>query len=88
MKVENMINSRGNTIANQFVLSSGNDKTFQSYDSRIAVIKDYNTLKLIGSMWDYSVTTGTYRNQFLNETKKETQAKIDSGTYILTDLNG
>ncbi len=37
--------------------------------------------------WDYSVTTGRYRNQFLGETKKETQAKIDSGEYILTDLN-
>lgn len=37
--------------------------------------------------WDYSVTTGKYRNQFLDETKKETQAKIDSGEYILTDLN-
>jgi hypothetical protein len=28
------------------------------------------------------------RNQFLNETTKETQAKIDSGEYILTNLNG
>jgi hypothetical protein len=37
--------------------------------------------------WDYSTTTGKYRNQFLGETKKETQAKIDSGEYILTDLN-
>jgi hypothetical protein len=38
--------------------------------------------------WDYSTTTGKYRDQFLGETKKETQAKIDSGEYILTDLNG
>ena len=37
--------------------------------------------------WDYSVTTGKYRNQFLGETKKETQAKIDSGEYALVDLN-
>ena len=37
--------------------------------------------------WDYSRTTGKYRNRFLNETKKETQAKIDSGEYVLTDLN-
>jgi len=37
--------------------------------------------------WDYSVTTGRYRNQFLGETKKETQAKIDSGEYALVDLN-
>jgi hypothetical protein len=37
--------------------------------------------------WDYSVTTGKYRNIFLEETKKETQKKIDQGIYILTDLN-
>ena len=38
-------------------------------------------------MWDCSRTTGKYRNQFLGETKKETQAKIDSGEYVLADLN-
>ena len=37
--------------------------------------------------WDYSVTTGKYRNQFLNETKKETEAKIKSGEYRLVNLN-
>ena len=37
--------------------------------------------------WDYSVTTSKYRNIFLDEAKKETQKKIDNGTYILTDLN-
>ena len=37
--------------------------------------------------WDYSVTTGKYRNQFLDENKAETQKKIDSGEYVLTDLN-
>ena len=37
--------------------------------------------------WDYSVTTGKYRNIFLGETKKETQKKIDQGIYELTDLN-
>ena len=37
--------------------------------------------------WDYSKTTGKYRNIFLNETKKDTEKKIKSGEYILTDLN-
>ena len=37
--------------------------------------------------WDYSTTTGRYRNIFLGETKKETQKKIDSGEYVLTNLN-
>ena len=36
--------------------------------------------------WDYSVTTSKYRNIFLNENKKETEKKIKSGEYVLTDL--
>ena len=37
--------------------------------------------------WDYSSTTGKYRNDFLGENKNLTQMKINSGEYILTDLN-
>ena len=37
---------------------------------------------------DYLLKKRKYRNQFLGETKKETEAKIKSGEYILTDLNG
>ena len=37
--------------------------------------------------WDYSVTTGKYRNQFLNEGIAETRSKIESGEYMLADLN-
>ena len=35
----------------------------------------------------YSKTTSKYRNMFLGETTKETQKKINSGEYILTNLN-
>jgi len=97
MKVQNMTSSRGNKIANQFIitdsnpLSGSNTRTFQSYSSIIAVETRLDgrlpTIQLDSTYWDYSVTTGKYRNQFLGETKKETQAKIDSGEYILTDLN-
>lgn len=37
--------------------------------------------------WDYSATTGKYRNQFLNEGIAETRKKIESGEYVLADLN-
>ena len=37
--------------------------------------------------WDYSRTTGKYRNIFLGETKRETEKKIKSGAYILKDLD-
>lgn len=37
--------------------------------------------------WDYSTTTGKYRNQFLGETIEETRRKIASGEYKLANLN-
>lgn len=63
---------------------------FQSYDSTI--VKQHcsqgkTKTYLDRDKWDYSKTTAKYRNQFLGESTKETQAKIDSGEYILTDLN-
>ena len=91
MKVENMTSSRGNTVPNQFIICDGYKIWFQSYSTMIAR-KDTKpfppTIELDYLHWDYSVTTGKYRNQFLGESKKETQAKIDSGEYILTNLNG
>ncbi len=44
-------------------------------------------IELDQKYWNYSKTTSKYRNQFLGETTKETQAKINSGEYTLTDLN-
>jgi|TARA_R100001480_G_scaffold151359_1_gene152632 hypothetical protein len=95
MKVENMTSNKGNKIANQFIVSDDfNNVYFQSYDSIIAkkqwIETKNGTVKKVlldKNFWDYSVTTGKYRNIFLNETKKETQWKIDNGTYILTNLN-
>lgn len=95
MKVENMTSSKGNRVANQFIITAiehnknGDDvpvEYFQSYDSIVAE-RRFGKVLLDITFWDYSKTTGTYRNQFLDETKAETQAKIDSGEYILTDLN-
>lgn len=80
-------------VVNQFRIVTVEDgltvEYFQSYDS-VIVRKEYNsrgTITLDSSTWDYSNTTGRYRNQFLGESKKETQAKIDSGEYKLADLN-
>lgn len=79
---------------NQFIIESnklGNgfkDKWFQSYDSIIVYIDNYlGRTYLDQKYWNYSRTTSKYRNQFLGETTKETQAKIDSGEYVLADLN-
>lgn len=91
LKVSNMQSSQGNDVPNQFIIDEGSKETFQSYRSIIA-IKDWTgdelKVTLDRAYWDYSTTTGKYRNQFLGESKREIQAKIDSGEYQLEDLNG
>ena len=96
MKVENMTSNKGNKIANQFiiteVLETGVVTTFQSYSTTIVKVwtdpdSATNHVKLDRDKWDHSLTTSRYRNQFLGETTKETQKKINSGEYSLVDLN-
>jgi len=84
--VQNMTSSNGNTIANQFIINTAKSTIFQSYDS-VIVKKTSKNIYLDAYYWDYSKTTGKYRNMFLGETKKETQQKIDAGIYKLTNLN-
>ena len=91
MRVSNMRSPRtGHPVANQFIIDDSKKRQiyFQSYDSIIVLI-DYkkNQTYLDETYWDYSVTTGKYRNQFLNECIAETRQKIKDGTYKLKDLN-
>ena len=88
MRVQNMGSSNGNPVPNQFIINGENAQYFQSYNS-IIVRKDWTdgSIALDRNKWDFSTTTGKYRNQFLGETKKETEAKIKSGEYMLADLN-
>ena len=78
--------SAGNPAANQFVLETKYGETFQSYRTNIAAFKDGKTY-IDKYYWDYSATTGKYRNKFLGESIAETRKKIASGEYILTNLN-
>jgi hypothetical protein len=90
MKVQNMTSGRGNKIANQFIIFDKDFTVFQSYDSVIVktTFEDgERVVYLDENKWDYSKTTGKYRNEFLGETKKETEKKIKNGTYKLADLN-
>jgi len=90
MKVQNMTNSNGNKVANQFIIFDSEFTAFQSYNSIIVktVFEDgKRVVYLDENTWDYSRTTGKYRNLFLGETKKETERKIASGEYKLADLN-
>lgn len=84
VKVENMQSSKNNDIPNQFIIKGFGYTLFQSYNSPIAMFKDGKVY--IFKDWDYSTTTGKYRNQFLNETKKETLEKLKNGVYIKVDF--
>jgi len=87
MKVQNIESNKGNKIANQFIIYDDFGNTFfQSYNSIIVQSNDREVL-LDQKYWNYSNTTGKYRNIFLGETITETKKKIKSGEYILTDLN-
>lgn len=93
----------GRDVPNQFLITGAHiimpddeytGTVFQSYDS-VIVFKAHecgNTgniyrIFLDEKYWDYSKTTGTYRNQFLGEGIAKTRKKTKSGEYILTDLN-
>lgn len=82
-----MISSKGNAIANQFIIKIDDTLYFQSYKSIIVKIEPNGNVYLDKRYWDYSNTIGKYRNQFLGETKKETVAKINDGIYKLVNLN-
>lgn len=95
-----MISNKGNVVKNQFLITDCTIKhvtpngtedfhtgtMFQSYNSNITFTSNGMVL-LDKHYWDYSTTTGKYRNIFLGETIAETRKKIKSGEYILTNLN-
>ena len=83
-----MQSSNGNAIPNQFVITDvgKNIRYFQSYHSMIAKIYK-GKVTLDKTYWNYSRTTGKYRNQFLGEGILDTRRKIKSGEYKLVDLN-
>ena len=86
MKVSNIVNNRGNIVANQFLIIDGNKTYFQSYRSIIVKIEN-GQIMLDPVYWNYSRTTSKHRSTFLNESTKETQRKIESGVYVFENLN-
>lgn len=67
MRVEQMINDRGNGAMNQFILRVGNIIAFQSYDSMIATVDRDTKIITLFPAWDYSKTTGKHRNIFFKD---------------------
>ena len=87
MKIRNMITPNNNTAPNQFIITTNDGEIFQSYKSVIAIKHFDGHVVLDKTYWNYSSTTGKYRNMFLGEDRATTEAKIASGEYQLTNLN-
>ena len=86
MRVKNIEGNHG-PIKNQFIIEDDNGAIFfQSYQTIIAK-KENGKIILDREDWDYSPTTGRYRNIFLGENKAETEKKIKAGIYLLEDLS-
>ena len=76
-----------NNRPNQILIVTPDAHYFQSYESLIAMRDNKGKIYLDKNYWDYSTTTGKYRNIFLNENKKLTMDKIKNNTYVLVNLN-
>jgi len=74
-------------VKDQLMIHTEDGAYFQSYSSIIAFRSNDGNVQLDEVYWDYSKTTGKYRNKFLMEGIKETRAKIKSGEYQLLNLN-
>lgn len=85
MRVQNLINAKGNAVANQFVISEEKDGNpylivFQSYTSTVCMIliEEDKAVVKFGKNWDFSKTTIRNLLIFLSQypiTKKFTSSK-------------
>jgi hypothetical protein len=65
IKVQNMVNSNGNAVKNQFVIFVNDDKVvFQSYDTTVCIVDYVNRNVFLSPEYKHSVTTSRYFNLF------------------------
>lgn len=72
-----MISTRGNKVANQFIIEYGNFTAFQSYSTLIAVYDNKNDTLYKDENF-YSVTTSKYLNIFIREFQPLHISKVDN----------
>lgn len=93
IKVQNMINSNGHAVNNQFVIFVNDDKVvFQSYETTICIVDYANRNVFLSPDYKYSVTTTRYFNLFCKKysgilwkfagNTKALQEAIDIGGFI------
>ena len=92
--VEQMTSRSGNVVPNQTILSDMTGKTFVSYGSKIVYqskdrASDGLPLEIIvdENYWDYSRTTGKYRNEFMNMGVQDVRDHIKEGRIQVGTLN-
>ncbi len=93
--VEQMTSRSGNVVPNQTILSCPKGKTFVSYGSKIVFQSksrssiDGLPLEIIVDeyYWDYSRTTGKYRNEFMNMGVQDVRNYIKEGRIKVGNLN-
>ena len=86
MKVNNLLSSSGNKVANQFIIETDNKIFFQSYNSMIAEVC-HGKIYLDPVYYKYSKTTSKYLNRFLNMNSKEIESGLKSGLITFKNLN-
>ena len=91
IKVQQMLSSSGNPVANQFEIYTDKYVYFQSYQTIIAKRERsfLGKTTLDKNYWDYSRTTLKYLKSFLytKKSKKEIEKDIKTGVYKLALLN-
>nr|DAS07015.1 MAG TPA: hypothetical protein [Caudoviricetes sp.] len=79
MKIENMKSTKGNKVANQFIIEFNNYTAFQSYSTLIAVYSHENDTLYLDEK-KYSVTTSKYTNMFIEQYQPLTISKVDNNS--------
>ena len=69
MKIENLVNARGNKVKNQFKITTKDKIYFQSYKSIVASVDRSTGRVELYKDWDCSNTTRTHLYHFLYENK-------------------
>lgn len=84
-KVYQFTNRNGNAVANHFVIETDKGTVFKSYNSNIVFTPRGGGKIELGPHWRYSSATSRHRSHYLGESTAETQAKLDSGEYVLNE---
>ena len=72
---------------NHLIIYTEHGKALQSYDSVIVFVPyDEGGVIYLGQHWDYSRTTGKYRNRFLGMDKQMILDRIKDGRAVIKAL--